>query len=66
MYIEELSKEQLIAVKRAYLEWLNSGYDDAPYGDVEDADKVISDEEICNCHAFTKFSPEDFLVTYIN
>lgn len=65
MHIEDLSREQLIAVKRAYLEWLNYGFDDAPYGDAEDADKVISDEEIIEYHAVTEFVPEDFIIAYI-
>ena len=61
--VYELTRDQIQDLKAAYLDRLlqeteNRG---ASYGELADADEIITDNEIFSEYAGTTFSPDDFL-----
>ena len=57
MSVYELSKNQLIELKQNYLCEVQKN---VSYGELYDADNIISDEEIFNEYENVKFSEDDF------
>ena len=70
MYVSELSREQLYELKCRYMyELVNDGmfaemmgvdYDEPSYGDLNEADELISDEFIFEHYADVDFVNDDF------
>ena len=58
MSVYELSKNQLIELKQNYLCEVQKN---VSYGELCDADNIISDEEIFQAYGCTDFSSEDFM-----
>ena len=58
MSVYELSKNQLIELKQNYLCEVQKN---VSYGELCDADNIISDEEIFQTYSCTDFSSEDFM-----
>ena len=58
MSVYELSKNQLIELKQNYLCEVQKN---VSYGELCDADNIISDEEIFQTYSYTDFSSEDFM-----
>ena len=58
MSVYELSKNQLIELKQNYLCEVQKN---VSYGELCDADNIISDEEIFQTYSCTDFSLEDFM-----
>ena len=58
MSVYELSKNQLIELKQNYLCEVQKN---VSYGELCDADNIISDEEIFSEYGNVKFSKDDFL-----
>ena len=58
MSVYELSKNQLIELKQNYLCEVQKNIS---YGELCDADNIISDEEIFQTYSCTDFSSEDFM-----
>ena len=58
MSVYELSKNQLIELKQNYLCEVQKN---VLYGELCDADNIISDEEIFQTYSCTDFSSEDFM-----
>ena len=71
--VTELSREQLVELKQAYLtqladcgefaEIVGRDYDAPTYEDMLDADDIISDTDIMNHWEGTMFSDDDFFCT---
>ena len=57
MSVYELSKNQLIELKQNYLCEVQKN---VQYGELCDADNIISDEEIFNEYGNVEFSEDDF------
>lgn len=57
MSVYELSKNQLIELKQNYLCEVQ---ENVSYGELCDADDIISDEEIFNEYGNVEFSEDDF------
>ena len=57
MSVYELSKNQLIELKQNYLCEVQKN---VSYGELCDADNIISDEEIFNEYGNVEFSEDDF------
>lgn len=62
MKIRELNRGQLIELKQSYLsdKMLREEDRTPSYGELADADELVSDEEIFAQHDDTSFSPDDF------
>ena len=58
MSVYELSKNQLIELKQNYLCEVQKN---VSYGELCDADNIISDEEIFQAYSCMDFSSEDFM-----
>ena len=58
MSVYELSKNQLIELKQNYLCEVQKN---VSYGELCDADNIISDEEIFQTYSCTDFSSENFM-----
>ena len=58
MSVYELSKNQLIELKQNYLCEVQKN---VSYGELCDADNIISDEESFQTYSCTDFSSEDFM-----
>lgn len=58
MSVYELSKNQLIELKQNYLCEVQKN---VSYGELCDADNIISDEEIFQVYSCMDFSSEDFM-----
>lgn len=58
MSVYELSKNQLIELKQNYLCEVQKN---VSYGELCDADNIISDKEIFQTYSCTDFSSEDFM-----
>ena len=58
MSVYELSKNQLIELKQNYLCEVQKN---VSYGELCDADNIISDEKIFQTYSCTDFSSEDFM-----
>ena len=58
MSVYELSKNQLIELKQNYLCEVQKN---VSYGELCDADNIVSDEEIFQTYSCTDFSSEDFM-----
>lgn len=71
--VTELSREQLVELKQAYLTQLSDcgefaeivgrDYDAPTYEDMANADELISDTDIMNHWEGTTFSDDDFFCT---
>lgn len=61
MTVYDLNREQLIELKQNYLtEQMDARGESPSYGDLADADDIISDEEIYHAYKDTIFSADDF------
>ena len=58
MSVYELSKNQLIELKQNYLCEVQKN---VSYGELCDADNIVSDEEVFQVYSCTDFSLEDFM-----
>ena len=58
MSVYELSNNQLIELKQNYLYEVQ---ENVSYGELCDADNIVSDEEIFQAYSCTVFSSEDFV-----
>ena len=58
MSVYELNKNQLIELKQNYLCEVQ---ENVSYGELCDADNIVSDEEIFQAYSCMDFSPEDFM-----
>ena len=58
MSVYELSKNQLIELKQNYLCEVQKN---VSYGELCDADNIVSDEEVFHVYSCTDFSSEDFM-----
>ena len=58
MSVYELSKNQLIELKQNYLCEVQKN---VSYGELCDADNIVSDEEIFQVYSCMDFSSEDFM-----
>ena len=58
MSVYELSKNQLIELKQNYLCEVQ---ENVSYGELCDADNIVSDEEIFQVYSCMDFSSEDFM-----
>lgn len=73
MYVTELTRDQLVELKQKYMaELVNEGmfaeimdrdYDEPSYGDLAEADDIISDDFIFEHYAGIYFVPDDFFCT---
>ena len=73
MDVRELTREQLVELKQNYMsELVNEGtfaevmgrdYDEPSYGDLAEADELITDEFIFEYYAGTDFVNDDFFCT---
>lgn len=71
MDVRDLSREQLIQLKQAYLtdlanegtfaEVVGRDYDEPSYGDLADADDIVPDEVVFRQWENTNFIEEDFV-----
>lgn len=57
MTVHELSKDQILALKQAYL---CAHQDSVSWGELIDADSIITDKEIMEIYADTNFTEDDF------
>ncbi len=62
MSFEELTRDQITSLKQNMLiEQADRGERDAPsYGELADADEIVSDSAVREEYAGTEFVPEDF------
>lgn len=62
MSLEELTRDQITSLKQNMLiEQADRGERDAPsYGELADADEIVSDSAVREEYAGTEFVPEDF------
>ena len=62
MSLEELTRDQITSLKQYMLiEQADRGERDAPsYGELADADEIVSDSAVREEYAGTEFVPEDF------
>ena len=70
MDVRDLTREQLIELKQDYMaelvnegtfaEVMNRDYNEPSYGDLADADEIISDDLIFDHYAGTDFVNDDF------
>ena len=58
MSVYELNKNQLIELKQNYLCEVQKN---VSYGELCDADNIVSDEEVFQVYSCTDFSSEDFM-----
>ena len=73
MDVRDLSREQLVELKQNYMtelvnegtfaEVMNREYDEPSYGDLAEADELISDDFIFEHYADISFVPDDFFCT---
>lgn len=61
--VYELTREQMKDLKAAYLDRFLQEEENrcASYGELADADEIVTDDEIFSEYAGTMFSPDDFL-----
>ncbi len=64
MTVKELTREQMLALKQAYLtERLDREENRSPsYGELADADELISDEEVLSAYEGVMFSADDLII----
>lgn len=61
MTVYDLNRDQLVELKQHYLtEQMDARGESPSWGELADADEIISDEEIYDEYAGTIFSPDDF------
>ena len=62
MSLDELTRDQITTLKQNMLvAQADRGERDAPsYGELADADEIVSDSAVCEEYAGTDFVPEDF------
>ena len=64
MTFDELSEEQKLALKQRILMDRNDAIGEGTsYGELADADELVSDEDLEACYDGTEFSPDDFTAT---
>lgn len=61
MTTHELTREQLVAVKRDYICFVRNAGKGTTWGELLGADEAVSDEEIHRHYAGAQFSPADFI-----
>lgn len=61
MTVQELNRDQLIQLKQQMLmERMDAEGDSPSWGELTDADSLISDEDVQNQFSGTIFTPDDF------
>ena len=61
MSVQELSRDQLTCLKQAYLtEMLDAQGGSPSWGELAEADSIISDTEVFNEYDGVDFTPDDF------
>ena len=60
MRVYELTREQLVELKEAYLCWHS---DTISYGELAAADELVSDETVFEEYEATDFTDDDFICT---
>lgn len=61
MTVQELNCDQLIEIKQSMLiEWMDAEGDWPSWGEIADADNLISDEDVFEEYAHTVFTEGDF------
>lgn len=61
MTVQELNRDQLIQLKQQMLmERMDAEGDSPSWGELADADSLISDEDVQNQFSGTIFTPDDF------
>ncbi len=61
MSVQELSRDQLICLKQAYLtEMLDAQGESPSWGELAEADDIISDESVFDEYDGVDFTPDDF------
>ena len=62
MTIQDLSRDQLVELKQAYISGQNSEKNcGTSYGELADADKIVPDSEIFALFGDVEFSVDDFV-----
>lgn len=61
MSVQELSRDQLTCLKQAYLtEMLDAQGESPSWGELAEADDIISDESVFDEYDGVDFTPDDF------
>jgi hypothetical protein len=61
MKVTELNKSQIVELKQKIIEERNEANGEGTsYGELADADAIVSAEEVVAAYGDTEFSPEDF------
>ena len=61
MSVQELSRDQLTCLKQAYLtEMLDAQGESPSWGELAEADDIISDESVFDEYEGVVFTPDDF------
>ena len=61
MNVKELNRVQMVELKQRIIEERNEANGEGTsYGELADADAIVSDEEVVAAYGDTEFSPEDF------
>ena len=61
MTTHELTREQLVAVKRDYICFVRNAGRGTTWSELADADSVVSDDEVHRHYAGAQFTPADFI-----
>lgn len=66
MTVRELNREQLIELKESFLDNYLMEVEDrtASYGELANADSIVSDDEVFRYYEGVDFVPDDFCCTY--
>ena len=61
MKVTDLNREQILELKQRILEESNEAYGEGTsYGELADADTLVSNDEVIAAYRDTEFTPEDF------
>jgi len=61
MKVTELSRAQMVELKQRIIEERNErNGEGTSYGELADADAIVSDEEVVAAYGDTEFTPDDF------
>ena len=61
MSTHELTREQMVAVKRDYICFVRNAGRGTTWGELLAADSIVSDDEIHRHYAGARFTPADFI-----
>ncbi len=57
MTVKELNRDQLVSLKQ---KWLSESEESVSWGELAEADAIVSDEEVFSRYGDTDFCEEDF------